>query len=369
MKVQRIRLPENGKVTWIVLGNDLLPVEPIQQYLSYLESLEKSPNTIKSYAYHLMLFWEFVQASRLDWRNVPLERRADFIHWLRSPDPKVIHLHPIKAKRTERTVNTIMTAVNSFYEFQERLGSVEKVETNHYQYQGRQKYKSLLYHVNKSKPVRKSLLKLKEPKTFPGTLTDTQVKQLLKACNRVRDKLLICLLYETGMRIGEALGLRHEDIYSMGQNEIHVIPRMNNLNSVRSKSGIERVIHVSKELMSLYSEYLIEEYPEDIDCDYVFVNIWEGKRGSPTSYETITQLFQRLRKKTGIDVNPHLLRHTHATNLIRAGWDVAYVQKRLGHADVQTTINTYVHLTNDDMRSEYDKYLQNKEGDNETTTL
>jgi len=52
-----------------------------------------------------------------------------------------------------------------------------------------------------------------------------QVKQLIDACNRIRDKFIICLLYETGMRIGEVLGLRHEDIYSQGVNEIHVIPR------------------------------------------------------------------------------------------------------------------------------------------------
>lgn len=302
MKVQRVRLPEDGKVTWMVLGEDLLPVEPIQQYLGYLESLEKSPNTIQSYAYHLKLYWEFLQDYRLDWRDVPLERRAEFIQRLRSPEPKVVALQPQQAKRTERTINTIMTAVNSFYEFHERTGAVEEVDIYRHQYQPRRRYKSFLHHINKSKPVKRSLLKLKEPKKFPGTLTHEQVKQLVEACNRIRDKFLICLLYETGLRIGEALGLRHEDIHSMGKSEIRVVPRMDNFNSARAKSGIERVVHVDKDLMALYSEYLIEEYPENIDCDYVFVNIWEGRRGSPMTYATIDKLFQRLRKKTGIDV-------------------------------------------------------------------
>lgn len=365
MRVQRVRLPENGKVTWMVLGDDLLPIEPIQKYLSYLESLEKSPNTIQSYAYHLKLFWEFLRDSNLDWKVVPLEKRAEFIQWLRSPDPRVISLQPQQAKRTERTINTIMAAVYSFYEFQERIGATEAVDAYKYQYQSKPKYKSLLYHINKSKPIQKKLLKLKEPRIFPGTLSTEQVKQLIESCNRIRDKFLICLLYETGLRIGELLGLRHEDIQSMGKSEIHVVPRNNNFNHARCKSATGRVIHADKGLMSLYSNYLIEEYPDDIDCDYVFVNIWEGQRGSPMTYAAVDSLFRRLRKKTGINVNPHLLRHTHATELIKSGWDMAYVQKRLGHADVQTTINTYVHLTDDDMRQEYEKYLQRKEKDNE----
>ncbi len=63
MRVQRVRLPD-GKVSWMVLGDDLLPVEPIQKYLSYIENLQKSPNTLQSYAYHLKLFWEFLRDSR-----------------------------------------------------------------------------------------------------------------------------------------------------------------------------------------------------------------------------------------------------------------------------------------------------------------
>jgi integrase len=80
--------------------------------------------------------------------------------------------------------------------------------------------------------------------------------------------------------------------------------------------------------MKLYSNYLIEEYPEDIDCDYVFVNCWDGEIGRPMNYGAVNGLFKRLAKKTGIQATPHLLRHTHATELIRAGWDMAHVQKR-----------------------------------------
>jgi len=78
--------------------------------------------------------------------------------------------------------------------------------------------------------------------------------------------------------------LVYKDIYSQGVNEIHVIPRDDNVNNSRAKAGVGRVIHVSKDLMKLYSNYLIEEYPEDIDSDYVFVNCWDGEIDEPLEY-------------------------------------------------------------------------------------
>lgn len=87
----------------------------------------------------------------------------------------------------------------------------------------------------------------------------------------------------------------------------------------------------------------------------------QGKIGNPLTYKTVDSLFRRLSKKTGIKVNPHLLRHSHATELIRSGMEMSYVQKRLGHSDIQTTVNTYVHLTDEDLKKAYKEYLHQKE--------
>ncbi len=361
MKVQRVRIPDSDQVTWLVLDDNYLPVQPIQGYLRCLDSLERSPNTIHAYARHLKLYWEFLRDLHLDWVDVTLENLADFIHWLRSPQPKVVSIQPTVSKRTEKTINAILAAVCGFYEFQERNGATKGIDVYRYQFQPGRKYKPFLHHINKGKEVRTRLLKLKEPQTFPGTLTQEQIKQLVEACSRKRDKFLICLLHESGVRIGEALGLHHEDIRTSGSNEIQIIPRDNNANGARAKSNSWRVVHVSKELMTLYSDYLIEEYPEELDSNYVFVNIWEGQIGSPMTYSTVASLFNRLSKKTGIDAHPHLFRHTHATDLIHDGWDMAHVQKRLGHASVQTTINTYTHLTDEDLKKAYQQYLEQRE--------
>ncbi|KAM3114044.1 tyrosine-type recombinase/integrase [Phormidesmis sp. 146-33] len=356
MKVQRIRLPESSQMSWLLLGDDWMPVEPVSRYIRYLENLQRSPNTIRSYLGHLKLYWEFLSDSHRDWQSVQLDDLAEFIHWLRYPLPKIMPLQPQTAVRTESTVNQALSVVYQFYEFYRRLGVAVALGTDR-KALGSGAYKPFLFGIAAQPRMRAKLIKLKEPRHLPCCLTAQQVRQLTEACQRLRDQFLICLLYETGMRIGEALGLRHSDLISEGRNEIHVIPRTDNGNGARGKSKQERIIHVSQDLLRLYSCYLIEEYPET-DCDYVFVNIWEGKVGHPLSMSTVNSLFQRLSQKTAFKVHPHLLRHTHATELIRAGWNLAYVQKRLGHASIQTTLDTYVHLLDEDLRAAFTTFHQ-----------
>ena len=359
MKLQKAKLLD-GRVAWMVLNDDYLPIEPIQKYLRYLDNLSRSPNTIQSYARDLKLYWEFLLNSNLDWHSVTIENLADFINRLRNPRPGVISLQPQESSRSEKTINRALTCVCGFYEFHERIGSSSGVKAYRYQFQPGRKYKPFLQGIAKTKEVKTKLLKVKEPSTLPRCLTTDEVRKLINGCNNKRDKFLICLLYETGMRIGEALGLRHGDIHSAGENSIEVVHRHDNFNEARAKSG-DRLIHVSKDLMKLYSDYLIEEYPSDIDSDYVFVNCWKGRPGYPMTRANVNTLFRRLFLKTGIKASPHLFRHTHATELIRVGWDMSHVQKRLGHANIQTTINTYVHLTDADLKEEYQKYWQRKE--------
>ena len=66
-------------------------------------------------------------------------------------------------------------------------------------------------------------------------------------------------------------------------------------------------------------------------------------------------LFKRLRKKTGINVHPHLLRHTHATMYYQETKDIKQVQERLGHSQIQTTMNLYLHPSDEDIRKDWEK--------------
>ena len=69
MKVQKGKSPEGQRV-WMVLDDHYLPIEPIQRYLRYLDSLERAPNTIQGYARNLKLYWEFLRDKHLNWQQI-----------------------------------------------------------------------------------------------------------------------------------------------------------------------------------------------------------------------------------------------------------------------------------------------------------
>nr|WP_234465817.1 MULTISPECIES: tyrosine-type recombinase/integrase [unclassified Bacillus (in: firmicutes)] len=342
-----------------MLNKEYQLVEPVMRFVKYLDNTGKSPNTIKTYCYHLKLYYEFMDQREISLNETSFEELANFVGWLRYPTVnKVIEIKLKDAVREETTVNAILNAVMSYIEYLNRMGEFR--ELNVFKEAKGRNFKSFLHHINKGK-YQKNVLKLRAKKKQIQTLELDQVKQILDACRTTRDKLIIMLMYEGGLRIGEVLSLRLEDIVTW-DNQICLTPRDVNENGAYIKLRKARTIHVSKELMTLYTEYLVYEYSEEIEHDYVFISLKKNFYGIPLKYQSVLDLIRRITKRTGIKFTPHVLRHTHATELIRNGWDVAYVQKRLGHANVQTTLNTYVHLSNQDMKNEFKKYLERKEG-------
>lgn len=118
-----------------------------------------------------------------------------------------------------------MSTVCQFIDYHQRLNNMNsEVDTTVERPPSARKFKGLLHHINKSKPLKGRFLQVKQPKTFPGCFTTEQVHEIISACNNRRDKLLICLLYESGIRVGEALGLRHSDFLSNGKrNQIEIL--------------------------------------------------------------------------------------------------------------------------------------------------
>ncbi|WP_435853572.1 tyrosine-type recombinase/integrase [Streptomyces sparsogenes] len=181
----------------------------------------------------------------------------------------------------------------------------------------------------------------------PADRTAAEAQAILDACERLRDRLLFAVLFDSGVRIGEALGLRHED-WAVAERELSVVPRLN-ANGALTKSARSRTIPVSAELIRLYADYMHIEYG-DLDSDYVFVNLWAAPHAHAMTYAAAYDLVRRLRRKTGIDYDPHWYRHTYATRLLRGGTPVEVVSKLLGHVSLTTTTETYGHLTAEDAR-------------------
>ena len=128
-------------------------------------------------------------------------------------------------------------------------------------------YKPFLHHVTKGRPIPVRPVKLHVPRQAPRTLEPGQIVAILGACEHLRDRFLLSLLAETGMRVGQALGLHHCDFVSR-EREVHIVPRADNANGARAKVRSAAVVPVSAPLVRLYSEYMHVEYG-GTDSDYV----------------------------------------------------------------------------------------------------
>src|SRR6266568_2339999 len=85
MLVQPVVIPASGMLSWTVLGDDDVPVVPVDRFLAYLTDIGRSPNTVKAYAHDLKDFWGFIGLRGLDWREARLEDVGEFIAWLQLP--------------------------------------------------------------------------------------------------------------------------------------------------------------------------------------------------------------------------------------------------------------------------------------------
>jgi integrase/recombinase XerD len=331
-----------------VVGDDGKVIEPIEKYLAYLTALERSPNTVVAYATSLRLFFEFLRRADLAWAEVTAEDVARFVSWLRAPADNVVVLGTAEGRRSPATVNRHLAAVFGFYDLHARAGVGPAAELVAWRRVGRGPYKPLLHHVTKGRPIPTRPIKLPVARRPPRALKAEEIVAIVAAAQRARDRFLLALLAETGMRIGQALGLRHGDVMSRAK-QIRIVARADNANGARAKLASTAVIPVSAGLVRLYSDYLHSEYRE-LDSDYVFVNLWGGRIGAPLTYATVHKLFERIQARSGVEFTAHILRHTHATQLVRAGVAIDVVAKLLTHRSSTTTSGTYVHLDVSDTR-------------------
>jgi integrase len=370
-RVQRLALSDGAR-TWTVLGGDHRLIEPAEQYLEFMRAQQSSPNTVKSYARALALWWQYLDVFELRWDAVTVEDFGAFLTWLRSGDgPGVTSIERRPARFAESTIATRLAAVVSCYDFHVLNGVDVGRNLHRITHRGGGRYQPLLEHVARRKGRRQSVVRVRDRRRRAPApvLTPGQIELICQACaswdadtrewrGSVRNRLLWMLLAESGVRLGEALGLQHRDWHT-GRGDtpfIDVVAR-EHPHAVRAKSGYRR-LYVSDELDRLYGEYVWQlcEAGADLVCDdfdagYVFVNLDREPRFAPWRPESVYDLVARLRRRLAGQVPagwaPHWLRHSHATALLLSGTPVHVVSRRLGHADIQTTLNTYAHVSED----------------------
>ena len=163
------------------------------------------------------------------------------------------------------------------------------------------------------------------------------------------------------MRIGEALGLRREDMHLLASNNVlgcpvggpHIhVRRRANANGSLAKSRFPRSIPVTADVVDLYADYQFErsEIAEGDSSDFVFVNLYKPPLGEPVRYHNAKKLFERLSVSMGFSLRPHMFRHSAATRWLESGTPRDVVQALLGHVS-PVSMSVYVHPTNESMRA------------------
>ena len=346
VRVQR-QVCADGRACYVLSG-DAVGVAAANRYLLYLSNLDRSPNTIRAYATDLRLWIGWLTDLSRPWESADLELLGQFVHWLRSsrsgqPEEAVTRLAAAQPGRSPKTVNRIVGTVFAFYEFHAEAGApisrqLIDFRATHHDYK-----RSLGRRSSRRRPIT-----LPEPSTRPATLSAAQVGNLLRACEHRRDRLLIGFWWLAGLRVGQTLGLRHDDIDAR-KAQLRIVPRVN-LNGARPKVRETQTVPLRPELVELYGEYVREEL-QSVESDYVFVNLWCKPLGSPMSYSAVDGLVRRLRAHSGVDFTPHQLRHTFATDLHREGVSLEVISRLLTHRSISTTSDLYLHLEVEDLRA------------------
>lgn len=170
----------------------------------------------------------------------------------------------------------------------------------------------------------------KKEKNLPKVLSQKKIKEMINYTNNLKHKLIIKLLYASGLRLQELINLKRKDID----------PEKNIIYVRKGKGKKDRITLLSNSLkMELLKYYSNNQFK----TEYVF----EGRKGKYTK-KSVQKVLNNLGENIGIKVSPHMLRHSFATHLLDEGVDIRHIQKLLGHSDLSTT-EIYTKVSNKDL--------------------
>jgi integrase/recombinase XerD len=361
---ERAISPTDGSSSFVVVDDTYTLHSATCEYLASLRFRDRSVNTERVWAGRLALFLTYCSGNRLDWRKITVGDLARFQNWLITAPLERRGLSSNERCRSNKTANAILTSVCEFLRFGSTRGwfppdLAQQISEPKYLRRGPAGYD--FGEDNQFRTVRSRALRLAEVDMPPQSLTADQIASVTTALSRVRDKLLVAILAESGIRIGEALGLRREDMHLLASNNIlgctihgpHVhVRRRANANGSLAKSRFPRSIPVTTDMVDLYAHYQFErsEIPEGDISDFVFVNLYKPPRGEPLRYHNSKKLLERLSQTVGFSVSPHMFRHSAATRWLESGTPRDVVQALLGHVS-PASMSVYFHPTNETMRA------------------
>ncbi len=271
--------------------------ELLDLYKTELELKGYSKNTIKTYLMFITQFMEFVQKKNKNLEEIDKKILKEFL------------LKTYKERKyKQKSAYNLILALKSFLRFLEKEDLI-------------------------------SYLKLpKVPKSLPKALTKEEIKKLIQNCKNKKEKLVLLLLYSTGLRVSELANLKVEDIKL---EESYLIVR-------GGKGKKDRIIPLSNKVKTLIEEYLKNRKK---DSKYLINN----KFGEKISTVYLEKMIREIGKRANIKVTCHMLRHSFATHILENGADIRVIQEILGHERLSTT-QIYTKITTKYLKEIYTKF-------------
>ena len=287
----------------IMEKDDFIKLSYMNNFYEYLLTKNYSENTVLSYINDLYYFYLFVK------KDLDLVKEEDIRDYL-----EYLNLKKDKSTSVSRKISTF----KSFYKF---LYLNEYIDKKEY-----------------------PLSKISYPKTEKKLPKFIYYNDLLEMINEsskgkegLRDRLIIEMLYATGVRVSELVNIKINDI---DFNNRRII--------VCGKGNKERIVYYGEYAMKVLNDYLRGR--ENINNQYLFLN----NRGEKLTDRGVRYIIDNIMKNLSVKthVTPHVLRHTFATDMLNNGCDIKVVQELLGHSSLKTT-EVYTHVTNDRLKEVY----------------
>ena len=293
--------------------DDFIKLSYMNNFYEYLLTKNYSENTVLSYINDLYYFYLFVK------KDLDLVKEEDIRDYL-----EYLNLKKDKSTSVSRKISTF----KSFYKFLYLNEYIDKKE----------------YPLSKiSYPKAEKKL----PKFIYYNDLLEMINESSKGKEGLRDRLIIEMLYATGVRVSELVNIKINDI---DFNNRRII--------VCGKGNKERIVYYGEYAMKVLNDYLRGR--ENINNQYLFLN----NRGEKLTDRGVRYIIDNIMKNLSVKthVTPHVLRHTFATDMLNNGCDIKVVQELLGHSSLKTT-EVYTHVTNDRLKEVYYRCFPRRDKD------
>lgn len=335
----------------------LLPTK----YLKYKVKSGLSPETVQHSARSLCYYLNYLAAQNIELEQVTElsyeKQNSHFIHflyWLKEGN----HLIKKREKVTGNgTCNAYLKDVFGFFSYLDTCGYTRPLRVLSYN----QITVANAYGVKRTLRSRsfKGYLKAKERNVRAAE--ESEIIQVLAACTNIRDQLLLLLLGETGFRIGELLGVDYIKDIDYENYTIRVFFRDDNENEARAKNAEYRRSKISEDTYRFLLHYLNEYHRLLQHQSYLFINISGDTAGKPLKVESVYDMLNRMQKKTGIKLTPHMLRRYFARTRWDAGWPLELLSQALGHKHLDTTTR-YLGILDDKLMKASQEFYEKHSG-------